>query len=266
MNSTSLAIETHGLGKRFGERAALDRHRPRGAARLARSASSAPTAPARRRSIRLLLGLAEPTAGHDARCSATTCRGDRAAALARVGAIIEEPRFHRAPDRAREPARPRRGARPLRPRPRRRARSSASASARRADDKVEHLLARHAPAPRRRPLPALRPRAADPRRAGERARPGRHPRVPRPGPRRWSTRAAPCCSPRTCSTRSRRPATSRRSSTTARVVAQGTIAELVGRRPARDRHRRHSPVEAATLLAGVPGVTRAVRPRGRASA
>ena len=85
--------------------------------------------------IRLLLGLAEPTAG-TMRVLGHDLRGDRAAALARVGAIIEEPRFHRAPHRPREPARPRRRPRPRRPRPHRRARSRASASRARADDKV----------------------------------------------------------------------------------------------------------------------------------
>ena len=44
--------------------------------------------------IRLLLGLAEPTAG-DMRVLGHDVASDRAAALARVGAIIEEPRFHR---------------------------------------------------------------------------------------------------------------------------------------------------------------------------
>ena len=107
---TGLAIETHGLGKRFGERAALDVDRPRGAARLRVRLPRAPTAPARRRSSACCSGSPSrppgPCAllGHD-------LPADRAAALARVGAIVEEPRFHRAPDRPREPPRPRRGAR-----------------------------------------------------------------------------------------------------------------------------------------------------------
>ena len=102
----------------------------------------------------------------------------RAAALARVGAIVEEPRFHRhltgrenlrivAAARGRDAyGADRRLARAGRARrPRRRSR--------------EDLLARHAAAPRHRPLPARRSRAADPRRADERPRPGRHPGVPR---------------------------------------------------------------------------------------
>ena len=89
---TSLAIETHGLGKRFGARAALesiDLEVPRGTAFgfLGRNGAGKTTL------VRLLLGLAQPTSGtmrllgHDLPASA-------AAALARVGAIVEEPRFH----------------------------------------------------------------------------------------------------------------------------------------------------------------------------
>ena len=93
MNSTSLAIETRGLGKRFGERAALDGidlEVPRGTAFGFLGANGA----GKTTLIRLLLGLAEPTAG-TMRVLGHDIRGDRAAALARVGAIIEEPRFHR---------------------------------------------------------------------------------------------------------------------------------------------------------------------------
>src|SRR3954454_10883575 len=93
MNSNSLAIETHGLGKRFGERAALDGidlEVPRGTAFGFLGANGA----GKTTLIRLLLGLAEPTAG-TMRVLGHDVRGDRAAALARVGAIIEETRFHR---------------------------------------------------------------------------------------------------------------------------------------------------------------------------
>ena len=47
------------------------------------------------------------------------------------------------------------------------------------------------------------------------------------------------------------------------VVAQGTIHELVRGGPRAIDIVCHSPVEAATLLAAIPGVTRAVRPRGQ---
>jgi ABC-2 type transport system ATP-binding protein len=84
-----LAIETHGLGKRFGARAALDSidlEVPRGCAFgfLGRNGAGKTTL------VRLLLGLARPTSGtyrllgHD----------DPRHALARIGAIVEEPRFH----------------------------------------------------------------------------------------------------------------------------------------------------------------------------
>src|SRR3954464_2966972 len=92
MNSNSLAIETRGLGKRFGERAALDGidlEVPRGTAFGFLGANGA----GKTTLIRLLLGLAEPTAG-TMRVLGHDIRGDRAAALARAGAIIEEPRFH----------------------------------------------------------------------------------------------------------------------------------------------------------------------------
>jgi ABC-2 type transport system ATP-binding protein len=95
MTSTSpndLAIETRGLGKRFGSRAALDGvdlEVPRGVAFGFLGANGA----GKTTLIRLLLGLAEPTAGH-MRVLGRDLPGGRAQALARVGAIIEEPRFH----------------------------------------------------------------------------------------------------------------------------------------------------------------------------
>ena len=90
--SSSLAIETAGLGKRFGTRTALDGVDlavPRGTAFGFLGANGA----GKTTLIRLLLGLAEPTAGH-MRLLGHDVPAERAAALARVGAIIEEPRFH----------------------------------------------------------------------------------------------------------------------------------------------------------------------------
>ena len=258
---SDLAIQTTDLGKRFGERTALERHRPRGPARHARSASSAPTAPARRRSIRLLLGLAEPTSGTHADARPRPARRPRRGAAARRrdhrGAALpsatsrgrENLHVHAAArDRAAHGRVDGALARVGLDRPRRRPR--------------QDLLARHAPAPRRRALPAHRPRAADPRRAGERPRPGRHPRVPRAHPLAGRRGPHACCSPRTCSTRSRRPATSRRSSTTAASSprARSTSSSAAARArstssaPARSRPR--------TLLAAVPGVTRATDHEG----
>jgi ABC-2 type transport system ATP-binding protein len=88
----SLAVQTHDLGKRFGTRAALDSvdlDVPRGCAFGFLGANGA----GKTTLIRLLLGLAEPTPGR-MRLLGRDLPGGRAAALARVGAIIEEPRFH----------------------------------------------------------------------------------------------------------------------------------------------------------------------------
>jgi ABC-2 type transport system ATP-binding protein len=89
---TELAVQTRGLGKRFGTRTALDSvdlEVPRGCAFGFLGANGA----GKTTLIRLLLGLAEPTAGR-MRLLGRDLPGERAAALARVGAIIEEPRFH----------------------------------------------------------------------------------------------------------------------------------------------------------------------------
>ena len=89
---TDLAIETHGLGKSFGDRAALtsiDLAVPRGCA----FGFLGPNGAGKTTLIRLLLGLAEPTRG-TIRVLGHAVPETRAAALGRVGAIIEEPRFH----------------------------------------------------------------------------------------------------------------------------------------------------------------------------
>src|SRR5215467_14800109 len=80
-----LAIETHGLGKRFGARAALDSidlEVPQGCAFgfLGRNGAGKTTL------VRLLLGLAKPTSG-TMKLLGHELPGERAAALARVGAI-----------------------------------------------------------------------------------------------------------------------------------------------------------------------------------
>jgi ABC-2 type transport system ATP-binding protein len=88
----TLAVHTQGLTKRFGPRAALqgvDLEVPRGSAFGFLGANGA----GKTTLIRLLLGLAEPTSG-SMRLLGQELPGGRAAALARVGAIIEEPRFH----------------------------------------------------------------------------------------------------------------------------------------------------------------------------
>jgi ABC-2 type transport system ATP-binding protein len=87
-----LAIHTHDLGKRFGPRTALagiDLAVPRGVAFGFLGANGA----GKTTLIRLLLGLAEPSSGR-MQLLGRELPGERADALARVGAIIEEPRFH----------------------------------------------------------------------------------------------------------------------------------------------------------------------------
>jgi ABC-2 type transport system ATP-binding protein len=88
----SPAVQTQALGKRFGTRAALegvDLEVPRGAA----FGVLGPNGAGKTTLIRLLLGLAEPSAGRMSLLG-RDIPAQRAAALARVGAIIEEPRFH----------------------------------------------------------------------------------------------------------------------------------------------------------------------------
>jgi ABC-2 type transport system ATP-binding protein len=87
-----VAVHTQGLSTRFGSRAALqaiDLEVLRGTAAGVLGANGA----GKTTLIRLLLGLAKPTSG-TIRVLGRNPTEDRAGALARVGAIIEEPRFH----------------------------------------------------------------------------------------------------------------------------------------------------------------------------
>jgi ABC-2 type transport system ATP-binding protein len=86
------AIETHGLTKRFGERAALDGidlQVPRGCA----FGFLGPNGAGKTTIIRTLLGLTAATEG-SMRMLGHPVPAERTQALARVGAIVEEPRFH----------------------------------------------------------------------------------------------------------------------------------------------------------------------------
>jgi ABC-2 type transport system ATP-binding protein len=88
----SPAIVTRGLGKSFGSTAALDGVElavPRGVA----FGFLGPNGAGKTTLIRLLLGLARPSAG-TMRVLGHDVSQDGPMALARVGAIIEEPRFH----------------------------------------------------------------------------------------------------------------------------------------------------------------------------
>jgi ABC-2 type transport system ATP-binding protein len=90
--STALAIETHGLTKRFGERAALDGidlQVPRGCA----FGFLGPNGAGKTTIIRTLLGLTRATEG-TMQILGHPVPAQRAQALERVGAIVEEPRFH----------------------------------------------------------------------------------------------------------------------------------------------------------------------------
>jgi ABC-2 type transport system ATP-binding protein len=84
-------IETSRLTKRFGERTAVDRVElrvPRGSA----FGYLGPNGAGKTTLIRMLLGLTRPSAG-SMRLLGRPLPAGRAAALARVGAIVEEPRF-----------------------------------------------------------------------------------------------------------------------------------------------------------------------------
>jgi ABC-2 type transport system ATP-binding protein len=89
---SGLAIETHGLTKRFGERTALDGidlQVPRGSA----FGFLGPNGAGKTTIIRTLLGLTPADSG-TMKVLGHAVPQERAQALQRVGAIVEEPRFH----------------------------------------------------------------------------------------------------------------------------------------------------------------------------
>ena len=90
--ATEFAIETSGLTKRFGERTALDGvdlQVPRGSA----FGFLGPNGAGKTTMIRTLLGLTHATSG-SMRLLGHPVPIEREQALRRVGAIVEEPRFH----------------------------------------------------------------------------------------------------------------------------------------------------------------------------
>jgi ABC-2 type transport system ATP-binding protein len=92
MNTNAYVVETTGLTKRFGDRTAVakvDLRVPRGAA----FGYLGPNGAGKTTLIRMLLGLTQATSG-TMRVLGRPVPAERAAALARVGAIVEEPRFH----------------------------------------------------------------------------------------------------------------------------------------------------------------------------
>ncbi|WP_210494939.1 ABC transporter ATP-binding protein [Patulibacter sp. SYSU D01012] len=92
MSDPTPVIATRGLRKRYGDREVVrgvDLHVPRGVA----FGFLGPNGAGKTTVIRLLLGLTAPSGG-TMHLRGHELPGDRRAALARVGAIVEEPRFH----------------------------------------------------------------------------------------------------------------------------------------------------------------------------
>ena len=177
MSHDTYAIETNGLTKRFGTRVVVDDV----AVRVPRGTTFGllgPNGAGKTTLMRLLLGLIPPSAG-TIRMLGLPMPAERQRALGRVGAIVEEPRFHPhlsgrenlwviaaarggAASSNRTVALGESGLRP--------ALMTASAPTRWACGNASVS-----------PLPARGPGTADPGRADERARPRRHARVPRDG-------------------------------------------------------------------------------------
>src|SRR5205809_7936680 len=91
--SSEHVVETAGLTKRFGERVAVDNVDllvPRGSS----FGYLGPNGAGKTTLIRMLLGLTRATAG-TMRLLGRPVPAERAAALVRVGAIVDEPCFHR---------------------------------------------------------------------------------------------------------------------------------------------------------------------------
>jgi ABC-2 type transport system ATP-binding protein len=86
------AIETHGLTKRFGQRTAVDSVNLR-VPRASAFGFLGPNGAGKTTMIRMLLGLTHASAGSMSLLGEPVPM-ERARALGRVGAIVEEPRFH----------------------------------------------------------------------------------------------------------------------------------------------------------------------------
>src|SRR5215469_5256918 len=92
LDRDDMVVETRGLTKRFGDRTAVDSvdlQVPRGVA----FGYLGPNGAGKTTLIRMLLGLTSASAG-EMRLLGLPLPEGRAQALARVGAIVEEPRFH----------------------------------------------------------------------------------------------------------------------------------------------------------------------------
>src|SRR2546426_5090067 len=93
IRTSPYVVETEGLTKRFGDRVAVDHVDLRVPAGCA-FGYLGPNGAGKTTLIRMLLGLTRATAG-SMWLLGRPVPAERAAALARVGAIVEEPRFHR---------------------------------------------------------------------------------------------------------------------------------------------------------------------------
>jgi ABC-2 type transport system ATP-binding protein len=92
IHTQDLVVETQGLTKRFGDRTAVDGVELRIPSGVA-FGYLGPNGAGKTTLIRMLLGLTDATAG-SMRLLGLAVPERRAEALARVGAIVEEPRFH----------------------------------------------------------------------------------------------------------------------------------------------------------------------------
>ena len=172
---SDLAVEVTGLTKRFGDRTVIDNvalQVPRGST----FGYLGPNGAGKTTLIRVLLGLTPATTGTMSLLGIPV-PSRRTEALARVGAIVDEPRFHGYLTGRREPLDPGRGSRPGRSRshPRLVGACAPDRAGRRQGLGVFHG---HAATPWGGRLSPWRPRSHDPRRADERPGPRRHARVP----------------------------------------------------------------------------------------
>jgi len=163
------AVETHGLIKRFGENVAVNEVEllvPRGCA----FGYLGPNGAGKTTLIRVLLGLTHADAGEMFLLGQVVPR-HRDAALAQVGAIVDEPRFH-SHLTGRQNLQILAAARGAAARGRIDASLERVGILHRANDKVSKYSMGHATTARRSRLLARRSSAADPRRAHERPGPG----------------------------------------------------------------------------------------------